>query len=115
MYEDTLNRLKKSDFRNRFKLREAEKVYIRQKGMDTIKRHTQDFIARRIAPDNLPNDGRQTPMKGHPVFIAQHATACCCRQCIKKWHGFSDKGVLSATQQEYLCGLILEWIEKQLD
>ncbi len=25
-------------------------------------------------------------MKGHPVFVAQHATATCCRECIRKWH-----------------------------
>ena len=43
-------------------------------------------IIKRIAPKEPLNDGKQTPMKGHPVFIAQHATATCCRECTRKWH-----------------------------
>lgn len=38
-----------------------------------IRQHAQDFIAKREAPAFIPNDGKQTPMKGHPVFIAQHS------------------------------------------
>ena len=60
--------------------------YINEKGLDVIRQHAQDFIAKREAPAFIPNDGKQTPTKGHPVFIAQHATATCCRECIRKWH-----------------------------
>ncbi len=34
----------------------------------------------------IPCELRQTPFRGHPVFIAQHATATCCRECLAKWH-----------------------------
>ncbi len=54
--------------------------------MDTIRQHAKEFIAKREAPAYIANDGKQTPMKGHPVFIAKHATATCCRECIRKWH-----------------------------
>ena len=75
MYQTILQNLSASSFRHRFHLAEKDKAYVLAKGYDTIKRHAQDFISKRIAPANLPNDGRQTPMRGHPVFIAQHATA----------------------------------------
>ena len=67
--------LSKSSFRSRFHLKEQDKEYVRQKGLDKIQEHAQDFIEKRLAPAVIPNDGKQTPMRGHPVFIAQHATA----------------------------------------
>lgn len=54
--------------------------------MDTIRSHASDFVRTRLAPAQIPNDGKQTPMRGHPVFLAQHATGCCCRGCLYKWH-----------------------------
>ena len=114
MYEDVFAKLEKSDFRRKFKLKETDKKYIAEKGLDVIKSHARDFISKRIAPAYIPNDGKQTPMRGHPVFIAQHATATCCRGCINKWHKF-PKGVdLTQTQQDYLVELIMCWIKKQL-
>lgn len=114
MYEDVFAKLEKSDFRRKFKLKETDKKYIAKKGLDVIKSHARDFISKRIAPAYISNDGKQTPMRGHPVFIAQHATATCCRGCINKWHKF-PKGVdLTQTQQDYLVDLIMCWIEKQL-
>lgn len=81
-----LNDLSKSKFRSSFKLRKKEIDYINEKGLNTISKHAYDFINKRLAPAFIPNDGKQTPMRGHPVFIAQHATATCCRQCLYKWH-----------------------------
>ena len=69
---DILEQLSKSEFRSRFKLKEKDKIYIAEKGLETIEKHAKDFIKKRIAPATIPNDGKQTPMKGHPVFIAQH-------------------------------------------
>jgi hypothetical protein len=83
--------LKKSKFRSKFKLTQKEIDYIATKGLETIKEHASQFINSRVAPDFPENDGKQTPMRGHPVFIAQHATATCCRGCIQKWHGI-EKG-----------------------
>ena len=113
MFEDLFNRLAKSDFRSRFKLKEKEKKYLDDKGFETIKSHAKDFISKRVAPAYIPNDGKQTPMKGHPVFIAQHATGTCCRGCISKWHNIPEGAPLTEKQQEYIVNVIMEWIKRQ--
>ena len=84
-YDAAFTRLLKSNFRSRFHLSSADRKYIAEKGMETIRSHCEDFIRTRLAPANPPNDGKQTPMRGHPVFKAQHACACCCRDCLVKW------------------------------
>ena len=81
-------------------------MIINEKGLDTIREHAREFIAKREAPAVIPNDGKQTPMKGHPVFVAQHATATCCRECIRKWHKIQPGRELSRIQQEYLVDVI---------
>ena len=111
---DLFARLAKSPFRSRFHLSEKDKAYVRQKGMDTIRSHAQDFISRRLAPAVIPNDGRQTPMHGHPVFIAQHATGCCCRGCLFKWHGIPAGRELTEKEQNYVVDVLMKWIEKQM-
>lgn len=111
---DIFDRLAKSEFRSKFKLKQKEKDYILQKGIDTIRSHACDFISKRLAPAVIPNDGKQTPMKGHPVFIAQHATATCCRGCLSKWHRIEKGKELTPSQQEYVVNIIMEWIKRQL-
>ena len=81
---NVLDKLAKSKFRSRFKLRTKELKYIKDKGLNTIRSHACDFIRDRIVPAEPVNDGNQTPMRGHPVFVAQHATATCCRGCNRK-------------------------------
>jgi len=73
------------------------------------------FVNARIAPDFPKNDGKQTPMRGHPVFVAQHATATCCRNCIQKWHGIEKGRALNERQVDYVGALIMGWIGEQLD
>ena len=114
MYDEILEKLSHSKFRNSFKLKEKDRLYIQQKGLETIKAHAKDFISKRLAPSFIKNDGKQTPTKGHPVFIAQHATAACCRKCLNKWHHFPQDTELNTSQQDYIVGLILEWIKRQL-
>ncbi len=111
---DLFARLAKSPFRSRFHLSEKDKAYVRLKGMDTIRSHAQDFISRRLAPAVIPNDGRQTPMHGHPVFIAQHATGCCCRGCLYKWHGIPAGRELTEKEQNYVVEILMQWIKKQM-
>ena len=111
---DIFDKLAKSDFRSKFKLKQKDKDYISQKGLNTIEQHAYDFISKRLAPANIPNDGKQTPMKGHPVFIAQHATACCCRGCLSKWHKIPKGIELTQSQQDYVVKIIMEWIKRQL-
>lgn len=112
---NVLDKLAKSKFRSRFKLRTKELEYIKDKGLDKIYSHACDFIRNRVAPAEPTNDGKQTPMRGHPVFIAQHATATCCRGCIEKWHKFPKGRELTASEQEYLVSVIIEWINRQIN
>lgn len=107
-------KLQNSPFRAKFKLNDKDKAYILQKGMDTIRNHCQDFVEKRLAPSHIVNDGKQTPMRGHPVFVAQHATACCCRGCIQKWHKIPAGRLLTKDEQNYIIAVIMEWIEREL-
>ena len=114
MNDDIFERLARSPFRSRFKLSAKDKAYIAAKGLSVIRAHAEDFIASRLGPANIPNDGKQTPMRNHPVFVAQHATGCCCRQCLQKWHHIPAGAELTAEQQTYITNLLMCWIEKQL-
>ena len=110
--EFILEQMQKSKFRSAFILKQKEKLYIEEKGIDIIEKHAYDFIGARIAPSNILNDGKQTPMKGHPVFIAQHATATCCRGCIEKWHKIKKGKELSKEEKDYIVSVIMTWIKK---
>lgn len=109
-----LENLSKSTFRNKFHLKEKEINYIKEKGIDKIQEHTKDFINKRLAPAVIQNDGKQTPMRGHPVFIAQHATATCCRGCLYKWHKIPKGVELSEEQKNYICEVIMTWIQREI-
>lgn len=112
-FEALFARLAQSDFRSRFRLGPEEVACIERRGMAVIRRHAEDFVRRRLAPAFIPNDGRQTPMRGHPVFIAQHATACCCRGCLAKWHAIPAGRELTAWEQRYVVEVLMAWIERQ--
>lgn len=114
-YSQLFEQLDKSKFRNSFHLKQKDIDYIDSKGLDKIEEHARDFIAKREAPAVIPNDGKQTPMKGHPVFIAQHATATCCRECIRKWHKMKPGVELTQIQQDYLVDIIMKWIKKEYE
>lgn len=106
--------LYQSEFRSRFKLKPKEYNYLQEKGMEVILQHAHDFIDKRLAPASIPNDGKQTPMRNHPVFIAQHATATCCRNCLQKWH-FIEKGKsLNEEEKNYIVNIIKTWLNQQL-
>ncbi len=111
---DLFNRLSKSRFRSRFRLTPKDREYITCKGIDTIRSHAKDFVAKRLSPAVIPNDGKQTPMKGHPVFLAQHATGCCCRGCFSKWHGITPGRELTTDEQDYAVAVLMAWIERQM-
>lgn len=109
-----LERLSKSTFRNKFHLKDKDKEYVKEKGIDEITDHAYNFVDTRLSLLR-ENDGRQTPMRGHPVFIAQHATATCCRGCVEKWHHIKKEKVLSEDEKEYLVNVIISWIEKEIN
>ncbi len=113
--KDALYKLSQSKFRSSFHLKEKEKNYIKEKGMDVIENHARDFVRNKLAPAYPKNDGKQTPMKGHPVFIAQHACACCCRGCLNKWYKVPMGVELTEVQQDKIVHLLMEWIKVEID
>ena len=105
--------LRQSSFRSRFRLSHKELAYLRDKTLPVVLEHAADFVAKRLAPASPPNDGKQTPWRGHPVFPAQHATATCCRGCLEKWHKIPRGQVLTATEQSYIVRVIEKWLREQ--
>jgi len=91
-------------------LRRKELDYLDSKGMEVVLQHAADFIARRLAPASPANDGKQTPWRNHPVFVAQHATATCCRGCLYKWHGIEKGRELTQAEQQYIVNVIGAWL-----
>ncbi len=113
--EDIFFKLSRSKFRSSFHLSKKDKEYVTNKGLDKIREHAYDFVKKRLAPSQILNDGKQTPMRGHPVFIAQHATATCCRGCLYKWHKIKAGTNLSCEQIEYVVNVIMKWIIKEMN
>ncbi|MBO4632121.1 MAG: DUF4186 domain-containing protein [Lentisphaeria bacterium] len=109
-YEQMKERFAASPFRSRFKLTRTERAYLAQKGWDAVRSQTERIIRERLAPAAPRKDGSQTPMRGHPVFIAQHATATCCRGCLAKWHGIPPGHPLSEAEIAYATAMILDWL-----
>ena len=109
-----LESLSKSKFRSSFYLKSCDKDYVNEKGLDVIENHAYDFIRKRLAPSVILNDGKQTPMKGHPVFIAQHATGTCCRKCLFKWHKIGLDKELNDMEIDYVVRVIMSWIKIQV-
>lgn len=113
-YEAAFARLAKSKFRSRFHLSAFEKSLVNKKGLSTIRAHCEWFIATRLAPAYPRDDGRQTPMRGHPVFVAQHACACCCRDCLSKWWKVPRGGEIPAERQRGIVDFLIAWIEREM-
>lgn len=113
--DNILYSLSKSSFRSKFHLKQKDKEYIREKGIFRIIEHAYDFVNKRLAPAIILNDGKQTPMKGHPVFIAQHATATCCRGCLYKWYKIPLSTKLNDKEKDYIVNVIIKWINKELN
>lgn len=102
--------LETSAFRRRFHLGPRERAYLDQRGIEMVLSHARRFVAERLAPARPAKDGKQTPYRGHPVFIAQHATACCCRGCLQKWHGIPRGRPLTTEEQDYVLSVLERWL-----
>lgn len=103
-----------SDFRSKQHLKGKDLQYLYDKGLPIILDHARDFISQRLAPAVIANDGKQTPYRGHPVFVGQHATACCCRECLHKWHGIEPGRALTADEQDYLIKVLAYWLRLEM-
>jgi hypothetical protein len=111
---ERLDKIAKHPFRAKFRLRGRERAMAESSGPVTMRRHAGDLISRRLAPAAPYKDGKQTPYLGHPVFVAQHATATCCRTCLARWHHIPAGTALTADQQRYVVAVILSWLDREL-
>lgn len=111
--KNIFDKLSKSKFRSSFHLKDKDILYIEDKGIDKIRNHAYDFVTKRLADTSNVTDGKQTPMKGHPVFIAQHATGTCCKRCLEKWHYISKNKNMTDDDIKYVVDIIMSWIEKE--
>ncbi len=112
--DNILNALNRSAFRRRFHLSSKELSYIEEKGISKIEEHAHDFIRKRLGDSYPLKDGKQTPMRGHPVFLAQHATATCCRGCLSKWHHIPPGRELTKEEENYIVEIIMRWIRREI-
>jgi hypothetical protein len=108
---DLFSALAQSPFRSRFRLGPKERAYLAERTLPVILEHGRLFVRERLAPAEPKNDGRQTPMRGHPIFIAQHATATCCRGCLEKWHRIPRGRELTDEEIEYVVAVLTRWLE----
>jgi hypothetical protein len=111
--DDLFAGLAKSPFRSRFHLGPKERAYSAETTLSVILEHGRQFVRDRLAPAEPKNDGRQTPMRGHPIFIAQHATATCCRRCLEKWHRIPHGRELTDDEIEYVAAVLSQWLNAQ--
>jgi Domain of unknown function (DUF4186) len=107
-------RLARSSFRRRFRLGKQERAYLQARGLPTVLAHARDFIDQRLSPAEPRNDGKQTPWRGHPVFVAQHATAACCRGCLAKWHGIPQGRALEEADKARILAVMERWLSEEL-
>ena len=112
--DEAFAKLARSKFRSRFKLAADDLAYIERVGLETIRRHAEDFVREKLGPAEPVNDGKQTPMKGHPIFKAMHGSAMCCRGCMEKWWKVPQGRPLSAAQQRKAVEFLMAWIERNM-
>lgn len=112
--DNRLDAIAGQPFRARFHLRGRERGLVQLRGLQAIRRHAEDVITRRLAPAVPHNDGRQTPYRGHPVFVAQHATATCCRSCLERNHEIARGHELTQPERAYVVDVIMRWIEREI-
>ena len=105
--------LARSKFRSRFRLGAKETSYVNEKTLAVVLEHARRFVGERLADAQPQNDGRQTPMRGHPIFVAQHATATCCRGCLAKWHRIPAGQPLTPEEIDYIIAVLARWLFAQ--
>jgi uncharacterized protein DUF4186 len=115
LIDDRIEAIGRHPFRAKFRLRGRDRAIVQLRGMSAVRKHAEELFAARVAPAAPRNDGRQTPYRGHPVFVAQHATATCCRTCLERWHEIPKGHALDEHEQAYAVDVICRWIERQFD
>jgi uncharacterized protein DUF4186 len=111
--ERAFHRLAASAFRRKFRLHGRQLAYLQTWGIERVMDQAGKFIDERLAPASPRNDGRQTPWGNHPVFVAQHATATCCRGCLEKTHEIGKGRALTSDERAYVLRVIETWLREQ--
>ncbi len=111
--EELFAALDRSPFRKRMALNGRDAAYLAKKTLPVVMEHARDFVGQRLAPALPENDGRQTPMRGHPVFVAQHATATCCRRCLSRWHQIPLGRALTPDEIDHVVAVLQRWLSAQ--
>ena len=112
--DDRLDAIARHPFRAKFRLRGRDRALAQLRGRERVRAHADELIGRRLAPALPRNDGKQTPYRGHPVFVAQHATATCCRTCLERWHEIPRGRELDEGERRYVVDVICRWIDREL-
>lgn len=112
--DEVFLRLSRSPFRRKFRLQGRELAYLQTWGLPHVMKQAAELIRKRVAPEVVPNDGRQTPWRNHPVFVAQHATATCCRGCLEKTHGIARGHALSEEEMGHVLAVVERWLRAAL-
>jgi hypothetical protein len=110
-----LDAIARHPFRVKFRLRGRDRETAERRGLGIMRRHAGELVEKRLAPTAPHKDGKQTPYRNHPVFVAQHATATCCRTCLERWHDIPKGRQLTAQEQDYVVDVICRWIERELE
>lgn len=113
--DEAFRRLARSSFRRRFRLQGRELAHLQMWGLPRVMKEAEELIRKRVAPAQIANDGRQTPWRNHPVFVAQHATATCCRGCIDKTYEIAKGHQLEREELVLILGAIERWLQAQLE
>ena len=111
--DDLFEALSRSAFRRSFRLEGRDLIYFRVRGLSVVLEQARGFVERRLGPAEPLKDGRQTPWRGHPVFVAQHATATCCRGCLQKWHGIPKGRALEDPEKRYIIEVLRAWLIRE--
>ncbi len=109
-FDELFAALARSKFRSRFRLGAKDTSYLNEKTLAVVLEHGRRFVVERLADAQPKNDGRQTPMRGHPVFVAQHATATCCRGCLAKWHRIPQGRPLTPEEIDHILAVLARWL-----
>lgn len=112
--EEAFQRLAASAFRRKFRLQGKELAYLQTWGLPHVMKQAGDLITQRLAPAEPKNDGRQTPWRNHPVFVAQHATGTCCRGCLEKTYEITKGHALTPEEKQHVLAAIERWLTSQL-
>lgn len=112
--DEVFRRLATSAFRRKFRLTGRELEYLQMWGLPHVMKQAEELIRKRLAPAVIANDGRQTPWRNHPVFVAQHATATCCRGCLEKTHDIAKGHTLTDEELRHVLAAIERWLSSWL-